>query len=145
VTILCEILADFLMLAHALYSSFVFFGFVPILAGMALAWRWTSQRWFRVLHLSATMFIVARVWIGVPCPFSAAEDGLRRNTTGACFLGNPFHETLHRLAFRGGNPRRFARSVSLFGGLVAATFVLDRFMPLMTKRRRREAAQVPVR
>lgn len=135
-TTLYEFLADLLMLAHALYSIFVFFGLALILAGMILGWKWTRRRWFRVLHLSATMFVVARVWIGVACPFSAAEDGLRRNTTGYCFLGSPFHETLHRLAFRGNEPRRFAWSATFFGALVAGTFVLKSLLPFPAKRRR---------
>lgn len=128
-TTLCEILADFLMLAHAGYSLFLVGGLVLMVAGMILGWRWTRGRWFRLLYLSATILLVARVWTGIPCPFSVAEDGLRRNTTGSCPLGIEFHASLHRLAFRRNDPRQFASTTTVFGTVVLATFLLSGFMP----------------
>src|SRR5207248_9537607 len=84
------------------------------------------HRWFRAVHLAATLFVVARAWTGLPCPFSVAEDALRANISGTSVLASPFHNSLHRLAFRGKDPREFARAATLFGAIVVAAFVLHR-------------------
>ena len=120
-----EFLADLLMLMHACFSMFLVVGLGLIFIGMILGWHWTRRRWFRLLHLVVTLFVVARVWIGLPCPFSVGEDNLRRQTTAACPMGNSFHEILHRLAFRGKDPNRFVQSTTLFGVLALTIFVLN--------------------
>src|SRR6266704_2826699 len=97
-TLLFELLADLVMLAHACFSLFLVAGLGLIVAGMILGWQWTRHRRFRALHLAATLFVVARAWFGLPCPFSVVEDGLRAKTAGICFLGGPFHDSLHWLA-----------------------------------------------
>ncbi len=120
-----EFLADLAMLAHAVFSVFVVLGFVLIAVGTVLGWQWTARKWFPRIHLAATLFVVVRSWVGLPCPFSAGEDNLRYHTAAICPLGNRVHEALHRLAFRGKDPHRFAQSTVLFGSLVLATFVLN--------------------
>ena len=115
-----EFLADALMLAHAAFSLFVVSGLVLILVGLVFNLRWTRTRWFRMPHLLATLFLVVRVWIGLRCPFSAAEDRLRHEATAPCPLGAAFHRILHQLAFRGEDPHRFAMGTTLFGAVVIA-------------------------
>src|SRR5258705_305741 len=95
-----EFLADLVMLAHALYSLFVIVGLGLTLAGMILRWRWTRHRWFRHAHFTATMLVVIRVWLGLPCPFSVGENELRRETDSSCLLGRSAHDALHRFALR---------------------------------------------
>jgi len=120
-----EVLADLLMLAHASYSLFVLLGLMMVLLGTVLDWRWTRARWFRIVHLAATIFLMVRVWIGLPCPFSAAEDVLRSRVTAACPLGGAFHDILHLCAFRGTNPQYFVGCTTLFGVLALAAFALS--------------------
>jgi hypothetical protein len=63
-----RVLADAVMLAH--------FGFLAFLAlGGFLAWR---ARWVLVPHLAAVVWGAVSVAVGVDCPLTAAEDGLRR-------------------------------------------------------------------
>ena len=118
------------MLAHAGYSLFVVWGLVIVIAGMLLRWTGRWFRWFRLSHLVATFFVVVRVWTAWPCPFSAAEDRLRRNDVDVvstpCPFGTRFHEVFHHFAFRGKDPRRFARSTTWFGAAVLAVFLLSR-------------------
>ncbi len=129
-----EAIADLLMVVHAFYSVFVVFGFVLVLTGMILGWRWIHHRDFRVIHLIATILVVTRVWLGFPCPFSAAEDALRSKTVVDCPLGERFHQALHGFAFRGKDPHRFAVSPSVFAGFVAVAFVLNGFRSRMRRR-----------
>jgi hypothetical protein len=109
-----EFLADSLMLAHACFSSFVLYGLVFILAGTLVDWPWTRNRWFRGLHLAATLLLVIRVWLGLPCPFSVAEDSLRSRITAPCPLGNLTHAIFHQLSYRGNDPHGFAKWTTLF-------------------------------
>lgn len=120
-----EFLADLLMLAHAGYSLFVLGGLMMVLLGTILGWRWTRVRSFRIAHLAATMFLMVRVWIGLPCPFSVGEDVLRSGVTAVCPLGGAFHDVLHRGAFRGTNPQYFAGCATLFGVLALGAFALN--------------------
>jgi hypothetical protein len=121
-----EVFADLLMLAHAGYSLFVVFGLMTILLGMVLGWRWSYNRYFRIAHLAATILLVLRVWITSTCPFSAAENILRRRITVPCPLGGVFHDVLHHCAFRGTNPGYLAGSSILLAILALLAFVLSR-------------------
>lgn len=122
-----EFLADCLMLVHACFSVFVLYGLVFVLAGMVVPWRWTRNRWFLDLHLAATLFLLARVWLGLPCPLSAAEDNLRSAVSTPCPLGIMTHAILHQLAFRGNDPHGFIRWTTLFGILALSIHVGARF------------------
>ena len=122
---LTEFLADLVMAVHAAFSQFVVLGLVFVVSGLILGWSWINNARFRVLHLAATLIVVTRVWLDVPCPFSAAEDQLRSRTSATCVLGRDVHSVFHQLAFRGNNPGRFARSTTVVGLVVAAAFALN--------------------
>jgi hypothetical protein len=117
-----ELFADLMMVIHAAFSLFVVVGLVFIVTGLILGWSWIDDARFRVLHLVATLIVVIRLWLGIPCPFSAAEDQLRSQTSTSCALSPDLHNAFHRLAFRGNDPRGFARSTTTVGLVVAATF-----------------------
>jgi len=103
--------------------------YAPIIR-LALGWKWTRHKWFLRTHLAATLFVVARVWIGLPCPLSAAENRLRLEVSSPCLFGQPMHDGLHRLAFRGKDPQGFATATTVFGAFVLAAFVCaDRRLP----------------
>jgi len=121
-----ECLADLMMLAHACFSLFLVLGLLMIMAGMVLDWRWTRSRTFRFLHLTATMLVVVRVLIGIPCPLSTIENNFRDRTIARCPFGQPIHEALHRISFRGTDTHQFARSSTLFGLVVVVAFALNR-------------------
>lgn len=121
-----ELLADLLMVGHACFSVFVLYGLVFILAGLVVDWRWTRNPWFLNAHLGATLLLLARIWLNLPCPSSVAEDSLRREITTPCPLGNLFHEILHQLAFRGNDPHGFARTTTIFGAIAVAVHIASR-------------------
>lgn len=120
-----ELFADLVMVLHAAFSLFVVVGLVCIVTGLILGWSWTDNTRFRVLHLAATLIVVLRVWLDVPCPFSAAEDQLRLQTSASCVFSSDLHHAFHRLAFRGTNPSGFARSTTTIGLIVAAAFAVN--------------------
>jgi len=131
-----ELFADLVMVVHAIFSLFVVVGLIFIVTGMILRWSWIDNARFRGLHLAATFSVVVRVWLGIPCPFSAAEDQLRSQTSASCAFSPDLHNAFHRLAFRGNDPRRFAVSTTLVGLMTAAAFASN----LQRRRRVRHAA-----
>jgi hypothetical protein len=51
-------IADAILVVHALFVLFVVGGFALVLAG-ARRWSWVRNRTFRVLHLVAIVFVAA--------------------------------------------------------------------------------------
>ena len=70
------ILADVILVVHALFVLFIVGGFILILCG-ARNWNWVRNRSFRVLHLSAIGFVTAETLLGITCPLTTWEDMLR--------------------------------------------------------------------
>src|SRR5580765_1409098 len=119
-----EFLADSLMIAHACFAVFVLYGLLFILAGAIVDWPWARNRWFRGLNFTAMLFLVTRVWLGLPCPFSVAEERLRSQITAPCPLGDLTHAIFHQLAFRGNDPHGFARWTTLFATAAVSIHVV---------------------
>src|SRR5579864_8493468 len=85
------LLADVVVAMHAFYVGFVVFGLLAILIGHARGWRWVRNLYFRVLHLLAIAFVCAESIIGIDCPLTTLENGLRlgagQNGYGGDFIG----------------------------------------------------------
>jgi len=70
-------LADLILVVHFLFVLFVVGGFVLILTGVKLDWRWVRNFRFRVLHLAAIVFVALESLAGIMCPLTVWEDVLR--------------------------------------------------------------------
>jgi polyferredoxin len=79
-------IADAVLVVHALFVQFVVGGFVLVLVG-AGRWSWVQNRTFRMLHLAAIAFVAAEALLGFTCPLTAWEDALRGAGTGRSFVG----------------------------------------------------------
>ena len=79
-------IADAILVVHALFVLFVVGGFVLILAG-ARSWRWVRNRAFRSLHLAAIGFVTAEALLGVTCPLTMWEDMFRGGGVERSFIG----------------------------------------------------------
>lgn len=61
------------------------FAFIVFVAtGALLAWRWPGLVW---LHLPAVAWGLGSLLIGIPCPLTALEKGLRRRAGSADYQG----------------------------------------------------------
>lgn len=80
------LLADLVLVVHFLFVLFVVGGFVLILAGSALRWRWIRSFRFRVAHLAAIGFVAAEAIAGVMCPLTVWEDALRGRESELGFI-----------------------------------------------------------
>lgn len=79
-------IADAVLVVHALFVLFVVGGFVLILLG-ARRWNWVRNRTFRILHLAAIAFVTAEALLGIACPLTIWEDMLRGGSPGRSFIG----------------------------------------------------------
>lgn len=72
------IVADIILVIHALVVVFNVGGLAAIWIGAALKWRWIRNFWFRAIHLGTMGFIVAESLAGFLCPLTVLENALRR-------------------------------------------------------------------
>lgn len=113
------ILADLVGLSHALFVFFVVGGQGVILLGWRKKWTWTRNLFFRVGHLAAIAFVVLETWLGIPCPLTIIEAGLRRTSPDVSFVGY----WLDKLLYYQAPDWVFLAVYSLFAGLVFLSFV----------------------
>jgi Protein of Unknown function (DUF2784) len=107
-----KLLADFIVVFHAMYASFIVFGLVMILLGIAFRWGWVRNFWFRALHLTM---------IG---PLTEWEKRLRKMAGEGSYTGEFIGYWVHRLIFYD-VPSWVCTVLYIgFGLAVLATFVL---------------------
>jgi uncharacterized membrane protein YfcA len=79
-------IADAVLVVHALFVLFVLGGFLLILLG-ARHWSWVRNRTFRQLHLAAIAFVAVEALLGVACPLTIWENVLRGAGGERSFVG----------------------------------------------------------
>lgn len=119
-----KLLADLIVIFHATYVSFVVFGLVLILMGIALRWEWVRNFWFRGLHLAAIGFVVLEEAAGMVCPLTHWEHQLRKMAGDTGYAGDFIGHWVHRLIFYDFEPWVFTLVYVAFGLAVLAAFVL---------------------
>lgn len=80
-------MADALLVVHFLIAAFIVAGLVLVWLGAAFGWRWTTNPWFRYLHVGAIAFVAAEALAGVACPLTVWEDLLRGGVRPESFVG----------------------------------------------------------
>ena len=120
-----KLLADLMVVFHATYVSFVVFGLVLILLGVAFRWRWVRNFWFRSLHLAAIGIVVLEALIGMTCPLTDWEQQLRKMAGEGSYTGDFIAHWAHRLIFFYEAPTWVFTLLHVsFGLAVVAAFVL---------------------
>ncbi len=119
-----KLLADFIVVFHATYFSFVVFGLPLTLLGIAFRWGWVRNFWFRSLHLAAIGFVVLEEFVGMTCPLTDWEKQLRRMAGEGSYAGDFIGYWAHRLIFYDAPDWVFTALYIGFGLAVLATFVL---------------------
>lgn len=123
---LYRLLADAVLVAHALFVAFVVVGQVLIMLGLVLGWRWVRNFRLRMAHLVAIAFVVLQTWLGQLCPLTILENDLRRRAGDASYEGAFIEHWLHRLIFYEAQSWVFTAAYTLFGVLVALTWYFGR-------------------
>jgi hypothetical protein len=119
-----RVLADVIVVVHAAYVSFVLFGMVAILMGMAFKWNWVRNFWFRAIHLSMIGIVVGESLARVPCPLTIWEDQLRKIAGQTGYTGDFIGHWTHWLIFFRVAPWVAPLVYTLFGLAVLMAFIL---------------------
>lgn len=119
-----RILADAIVVCHAMFVAFVVLGMVAILGGLWFRKPWARNPWFRLLHLGAIGVVVAETAMGIACPLTVWEHQLREAGGQQSYRGDFLSYWAHRLIFIDAPPWAFTVVYCLFGGAVLLTFLL---------------------
>lgn len=122
-TLAWRLAADAVLLLHFAYVLFVVLGLALILAGGLLQWRWVRNPVFRTLHLLAIAVVVAQAWLGMVCPLTTLENVLRARAYDATYPGDFISWWVHRVLFWQAPPVVFSVIYTVFGLLVAASWL----------------------
>lgn len=117
-----RLLADLVLIIHALFVAFVVAGQAAILFGWWRGWCWTRVPAFRIAHLAAIGYVVIESWIGVACPLTVLENALRRDAGEAVYAVSFIADWVSRLLYWSAPSWVFTLVYTVFGALVALTY-----------------------
>lgn len=127
------LLADVVLVIHAAFAGFVVFGLLMILVGGSLGWRWIRNPWFRLLHLGGIGVVVVQAWLGVVCPLTTWEMSLRASAGQPTYGGTFVSHWLHRILFFEAPAWVFVVCYTVFGLLVALSWIFVRPRPFRSR------------
>ena len=117
-----QLLADAVLILHAVLVLFVVGGLILVIIGNLLKWRWVNSLWFRLVHLATIAFIAAEAWLGLVCPLTTLEMWLRLKAKAVTYEGNFIEHWLQALLFWQAPPWVFTATYTVFALAVAATW-----------------------
>lgn len=119
------LLADLIVIVHLFYVLFAVGGEAAILAGALFHRTFIRRPLFRIAHLVAVGLVAAEAALGVACPLTEWEYGLRQLAGQTVEHNISFVARLARLVVFHDLPPRFLTVLHIgFGVLVVLTFVL---------------------
>lgn len=124
-----HLLANAVLVAHLGVVLFIVAGLILILLGGHYGWPWVRNFWFRFLHLVATGYVIAESWFGIDCPLTTLEQWLRVRAGQGGFEQDFIAHWVGQVMFYQAPPWVFTAAYSLFGLLVAASWLLVRPAP----------------
>jgi len=115
------LLADLILISHALIIAFIVFALPLTWLGAWRGWRWVQGAAFRLSHLAVIVFVVGQTWLDQLCPLTVWEAQLRAHA-GQTHHDQPFIAYwLSQLIFVDAPLSVLAWIYSLFGLLVVLT------------------------
>ena len=113
-------LADAIVVVHFLIVIFVIAGVPLVYLGVALHWAWVRRWTWRLLHLGAILFIAAESLLGIACPLTVWEYGLRGQQSTHGFI----ERRVDGILFYDAPPWVFTASYVAFAALVLTTWIV---------------------
>jgi polyferredoxin len=115
-----QLAADLVLLLHGALVLFVVVMPLLVVAGNRCNWRWVNGLRLRSLHLLAIAVVAAEAWLGVVCPLTTLEQGLRVQAGQVAAAQSFIEYWLQRLLFYRAPGWVFTLVYTLFALLVAA-------------------------
>jgi hypothetical protein len=124
VTLFYLILADLVLVLHALIVAFNIVALPVIWLGYFCRWRFVRNFTFRITHVALIAFITVESLLGAVCPFTTWENWcLTRAGVGPRYERDFIGYWVHRLLFYDCNEKVFMTAYVVFLLLVLATLV----------------------
>lgn len=122
------LIANAILILHALFISVVVFAVPLILIGGWRNWQWVRSKRFRFTHLAMIGFVALESLIGMDCPLTIWENNLRRPSGGRQYTSEGFiAHWLHSILFYDFPHWVFMAIYMVYAILVASLFY---FVPL---------------
>ena len=118
-----SILADIVLITHALFVFFIVGGLVLIFSGAGFGWNWIKHFWFRATHLAAIFIVTLQSWLNIICPLTTLETYFRKMTGQPSYQKTFVAHWLHELLFYEAPMWVFTLCYTLFGLSVLAAWV----------------------
>ncbi len=118
------LLADLILVTHALFVAFIVMGLAAVLLGGYRHWGWVRNWWFRTIHLLAIGIVIAESWLGLICPLTEWESRSRAAAGGNAYSGSFIQHWLQELLFYDFEPWVFTAAYTAFGVLVFISWLL---------------------
>jgi ABC-type branched-subunit amino acid transport system permease subunit len=80
------VVADLVLVLHALVVAFNVGGLLMIVVGGPLGWAWVRFRGFRLAHIAMMGLVTVEAVLGMTCPLTLLEDTLRGVATEQSFV-----------------------------------------------------------
>lgn len=119
-----QVLADAVLTLHFALVAFVVGGLVLVIIGNLRWWRWVNGIGLRLAHLGAIVVVVAEAWLDIACPLTTLENWLRAKATAKPYLGSFIEHWVQQLLYYDAPSWVFVLGYSIFGLLVAATWLI---------------------
>ena len=119
-----RLVADIVLVMHALFIAFVILALVLTLIGALRSWAWIRNLWFRLIHLMSIGLVVAESWFGGICPLTEWESRLREAAGGVGYMQSFVAHWLHEIIFYDIAPGVFTALYTGFGILVILAWLL---------------------
>ena len=116
------VVADTVLLIHALFVAFVILGLLLVLAGGLLHWSWVRNRRFRIAHLAAIVIVVLQSWLSIICPLTLWEMNLREKAGDTTYPGSFVAHWLETLLYYRAPEWVFIVVYTVFGALVVVSW-----------------------
>jgi len=123
------VVADTVLLIHALFVAFVILGLLLVLVGGLLHWPWVRNRRFRIAHLVAIGVVALQSWFSIICPLTLWEMNLREKAGDITYPGSFVAHWLETLLYYRAPEWVFILVYTLFGALVVASWFWIRPRP----------------
>ncbi len=121
------IAADIVLAMHVAVAVFVVAGLLLIIVGNLSGWallNFVNALWFRLLHLTSVVIVVAQTWLGMICPLTTLEMWLREKAGEATYAGSFIAHWMSHLLYYDASPWVFTALYSVFGLAVVATWLV---------------------
>jgi len=119
---LASILADLLVLTHFAFVLFVVLGLAAVWIGHFRDWGFVRDLRFRLSHLGAIAYVASESLLGIPCPLTDWERGLRIAAGEGAYQGSFIQHWVHKALFYQVEEWVFTTLYVGFFLLVAASF-----------------------